>query len=39
VRAKAGETSPELVSTPIFWVESPLDSTTDRPIHRGRFPN
>jgi hypothetical protein len=39
VRAEAVETSPELVSKHIFWVESPLDSTTDRTIHRGRFPN
>jgi hypothetical protein len=39
VRAKAGETSPELVSKPFFRVESPLDSTIDRPMHRVRFPN
>jgi hypothetical protein len=39
VRAEAVETSPELVSKHIFWVESPLDSTIDYPIYRGRFPN
>ena len=36
---RGGINSPELVSKPIFWLESPLDSTTDRSIHRGRFPN
>jgi hypothetical protein len=38
VRAEAGEKSPELVSKPFFWVESPPESTTDRSIHRGGFP-
>jgi hypothetical protein len=39
VRAKAGETSPELISKPFFRVGSPRDSTIDRPIHRDRFFN
>jgi len=39
VRAEAVEESPELVSKPLFWMESALESTTDRSIHRGRFPN
>jgi hypothetical protein len=36
---QGGIKAPELVFKPIFWVESPLDSTIDRPIHRVRFPN
>ena len=32
-------TVPKFLSNPIFWVQSALDFTTDRPIHRDRFPN
>jgi hypothetical protein len=39
VRAEVVEKSPELVSKPFIWVKSSLESTNDRSIHRGRFPN